>query len=131
MATLSIADHLGLHSCDLSTWSAELITELASLSTTPNETEITNSTGEVVRGLSPNSFGYSVNKLGTHYFSIGGYPSFQAYVKSVHDAHKKISIQGKLGAGNFNFVSEVNDALDIVTTGNYGVGGRLHDHDSA
>ena len=81
--------------------------------------------------LSPNSFGYSVNKLGTHYFSIGGYPSFQAYVKSVHDAHKKISIQGKLGAGNFNFVSEVNDALDIVTTGNYGVGGRLHDHDSA
>jgi hypothetical protein len=112
---------------------AALLSELASLSTTPNETEITNSTGEVVRVLAPSSFGYSTKKLGTHYFSIGGYPSFQTYVKSVHDAHKKTSIQGKLGPGNFNFVSEVNDALDIVTTGDYGTGVTYtikmpHDH---
>jgi len=112
---------------------AELITKLANLSSTPKETEITNSLGEVVRVLSPNSFGYSTNKLGTHYFSIGGYQSFQAYVKSVHDAHKKTTIQGKLGPGDFNFVSEVNDALDIVTTGNYGTGVTYtitipHDH---
>lgn len=50
------------------------------------------------------------------------YPSFDAYVKSVRAARKKTSIQGKLGPGNFNFVSEVNDALDIVTTGDYGTG---------
>jgi hypothetical protein len=101
---------------------SDLISKLMSLSTTPRDTTIRNSSGEVVRVLSPNSFGYSTNNLGTHYFSIAGYPSFEEYVKSVHDAHKKTIIKGTLGPGNFNFVSEVNDALDIVTTGNYGTG---------
>ena len=101
---------------------AVLIDQLKKLSTTPAEVEIKNSQGEVVRVLSPVSFGFSTNKLGTHYFSLGGYPTFEAYVKSVHDAHKVTAIKGNLGPGNFNFKSSVDDSLDIVTTGDYGTG---------
>ena len=99
-----------------------LIDKLARLSTTPNDVEIKNSIGEIVRLLSPVSFGFSRNKQGTPYFAIGGYPTFEAYVKSVHDAHKVTVIKGTLGPGNFNFKSTVNDSLDIVTTGDYGTG---------
>lgn len=99
-----------------------LIDRLAKLSTTPAEIEIKNNQGEVVRVLSPVSFGYSTDKFGSHYFAIGGYPTFEAYVKSVHDANKVTTIKGNLGPGNFNFKSLVNDSLDIVTTGNYGTG---------
>jgi hypothetical protein len=99
-----------------------LIGKLAKLSSTPNAIEIKNTQGEVVRVLSAVQFGYSTDKFGTHYFAIGGYPSFEAYVKSVHDAHKVTSIKGNLGPGNFDFKSSVNDSLDIVTTGGYGTG---------
>jgi hypothetical protein len=51
-----------------------------------------------------------------------GYPNFERYVKSVHDANKKTAIQGNLPQGNFNFVSSVNASLDIVTKGDYGTG---------
>lgn len=54
------------------------------------------------------------------YFTIGGYQSFEAYVKSVHDAHKVTDIQGKLNEGDFKFKSSVNDSMDIVTTEEYG-----------
>src|SRR5262249_45200706 len=80
------------------------------------------SDNEVVRLLSPVSFGPTRNTLGTLYFTIGGYPTFEDYVKSVHDAHKVTVIKGKLPQGNFNFKSSVNDSLDIVTTGDYGSG---------
>jgi hypothetical protein len=99
-----------------------LIDQLMKLSTTPNEITIKNSDDEVVRILSPVSFGPSKNKQGTLYFSIAGYPNFEAYVKSVHDAHKVTVIKGTLPEGNFNFKSSVNDSLDIVTTGDYGTG---------
>ena len=101
---------------------AVLIEKLVKLSTTPAEVEIKNSQAEVVRVLSPVSFGYSTDKSGKHYFAIGGYPTFEAYVKSVHDAHKVTAIKGNLGPGNFNFKSSVDDSLDIVTTGDYGTG---------
>jgi hypothetical protein len=59
---------------------AVLIEKLAKFSTTPAEVEIKNSQAEVVRVLSPVSFGYSTDKSGKHYFAIGGYPTFEAYV---------------------------------------------------
>ena len=90
---------------------AVLIDQLKKLSTTPAEVEIKNSQGEVVRVLSPVSFGFSTNKLGTHYFSLGGYPTFEAYVKSVHDAHKVTAIKGNLGPGNFNRSEEHTSEL--------------------
>jgi hypothetical protein len=99
-----------------------LMDQIMKLSTTPNEIAIKNSNDEVVRLLSPVSFGYSIDQQGTPYFAIGGYPTFADYVKSVHDAHKVTEIKGKLPAGNFNFKSSVNDSLDIVTTGDYGTG---------
>ena len=100
----------------------ELIGKLAKLSSTPDAIEIKNTLGEVVRVLSAVQFGYSTDKFGTHYFAIGGYASFEPYVKSVHDAHKVTTIKGNLGPGNFDFKSSVNDSLDIVTTGDYGTG---------
>ena len=74
-----------------------LIDHLTALSTTPKEIVIKNSNDEVVRVLSPVQFGPARDKQGTLYFSIAGYPNFQDYVKSVHDAHKVTVIKGNLG----------------------------------
>jgi hypothetical protein len=113
---------------------ATLYPEIAALSTTPGQIEIKATqgpnTGQIVRILSPNQFGLTTDVQGTAYFSIGGYQSFQNYVRSINQANVKTYIQGSLAvAGNitsYNFTSVVNSAGDIVTTGNYVTNGAIY-----
>jgi hypothetical protein len=113
---------------------ATLYPEIAALSTTPGQIEIKATqgpnTGQIVRILSPNQFGLTTDSKGTEYFSIGGYQSFQNYVRSINQANVKTYIQGSLAvAGNitsYNFTSVVNSAGDIVTTGNYVTNGAIY-----
>jgi hypothetical protein len=114
---------------------ATLYAEIAALSTTPSQVEIKSikgpNTGQIVRVLSPNQFGLTTDSKHTQYFSIGGYQSFQNYVRSIYQANVKTYIQGSVTVeGNvtyhYNFTSVVNAAGDIVTTGNYVTNGATY-----
>jgi len=114
---------------------ATLYSKIAALSSTPNQVEIKSTqgsnTGQIVRVLSPVQFGLTTDTQGTQYFSIGGYQSFQNYVRSVFQANVKTYIQGSVTvAGNvtyyYNFTSLANSAGDIVTAGNYVTNGATY-----
>lgn len=76
---------------------------------------------KVARILSPNSFGPTKDAQGNWYFDLAGYQDFKDYVQSVQNANPPVQtlIQGNVAGLDFNFVSVVNGAGDIVTTGTY------------
>ena len=103
--------------------SAVLESEIAALSATPNVDVIKstkgNNIGEIVRVLAPNQFGGTKDSLGTKYYTVGGFPSFQAYVQAQYQARATAQISGKLNGVSYSFTGTADASGDIIVTGVY------------
>lgn len=105
---------------------ATLQTEIAALSSTPSVDVIKSTTGanigQIVRVLAPNQFGGATDSKGTKYYTIGGFPSFQAYVQSQYQAGATAQIKGSINGSTYIFTVTADAAGDLIATGNYGTG---------
>jgi hypothetical protein len=106
--------------------SATLDSEIAALSSTPDVDVIKstkgNNIGQIVRVLAPNQFGGATDAQKTKYFSIGGYPSFQAYVQSQFQTGGTAQIKGSINGNTYIFNFTADATGDLSATGSYGTG---------
>jgi hypothetical protein len=105
---------------------AMLLNQIAALSSTPS-VDVIKSTkapniGQVVRVLAPNQFGGTKDLKGTKYYTVGGFPSFQAYVQAQHQAGATAQIKGSIRGSTYIFTVSADAAGNIIATGNYGTG---------
>ncbi len=100
--------------------------EIAALSSTPS-VDVIKSTkgsniGQVVRVLAPNQFGGATDAEKTKYFTIGGFPSFQAYVQSQHQSGGVAQIKGSINGNTYVFNFTADASGNLSATGSYGTG---------
>jgi len=112
-----------LQSAGFNVTTSALETQIAALSSTPNVDIIKstkgNNIGQIVRVLAPNQFGGTKDSKNTKYYTVGGFPSFQAYVQAQYQSGAMALITGKLNGVSYSFTGTADASGNIIITGVY------------
>jgi hypothetical protein len=102
---------------------ATLENEIAELSSTPSVDVIKstkgNNVGQIVRVLAPNQFGGTKDTEGTKYYTVGGFPTFGAYVHAQYLSGATVQINEKLNGVSYSFTGTADASDAIIVSGVY------------